>query len=395
MLPMNFFASAEELSEYLVTCRRRLHQIPETHFELPRTMDFIASQLDEMNIPYRVVTNGGIIGLLGSPGNGHTFLLRADMDALPMEENSGEPFASQNGNMHACGHDFHMAMLLGAARLLKTREAQLPGAVKLVFQSNEEGIAGMKVLLENDLLASPQVDAAMAVHVLPGEFEVGTYTCLEGPASSSVTEYKIEIFGKGTHGATPHKGVDPINIGVHIYTALMAMLTKETDARETALVSNGYFRGGTPEAYNVIPAKAVMGGGIRTFNNEVAEYIKARLVEIAEKTADAFHAECRVSFPASAPASVNDGSVTQCVNQCAAACGLSNLRRRPQVVSDDFSYVSVRVPSCYVWLGAGADDKNHTGGVLHDPRVRFNEKALPLGAALMADTAMSWLNNNP
>ena len=392
---MDMPVSATKSMDYLVSCRRTLHQIPELHFDLPETSAFVAAQLEQMDIPYYTVENGGIVALIGEKQPGKTFLLRADMDALPLSEQSGEPFSSTNGRMHACGHDLHTAMLLGAARLLKEREEQLPGKIKLVFQSNEEGIAGMEVLIANGVMDNPAVDAALALHVFPGhKMAAGTYSCLPGPANSSVSEYRIEIKGKGAHGATPYKGIDPINVGIHIYNALLAMVAKEVDAREVAVLSNGYFLGGSPVAYNIIPTTAVMGGGIRTLNNKVAEYVKVRLKEIAEATAVAFQAECTVTFPAAAPACINDAGMSQLVDRCAEELGMVNLKRSPQLSSDDFSHVSVRVPSCYIWLGAGGPEEIYAGGVLHDPHVRFNENAMPFGVELMVSTALRWLSEN-
>ena len=387
--------SAAALKDYLITCRRKLHQIPELHFALTETTKFVTSELDKLSIPYRIVENGGIVALIGGKTGRKTFLLRADMDALPLCEESGENFASTNGCMHACGHDLHTAMLLGAARVLKARESELCGTVKLVFQSNEEGIAGMEILIANGVMESPTVGAALALHVFPGcSMAAGTYSCLPGPANSYVSEYRIEIRGKGSHGATPYKGIDPINVGIHIYNALLAMVAKEIDAREIAVISNGYFLGGSPEAYNIIPSTAVMGGGIRTLNNQIAAYIKKRLKEIAEATAATFQAECVVTFPATAPACVNDPLLDNLVNQCADELGMVNLKRSPQLSSDDFSHVSVRVPSCYIWLGAGGPEEVYAGGVLHDPHVRFNENAMPYGVELMVHTAMRWLKEN-
>lgn len=383
------------LYDYLVSCRRALHQIPELHFELPETTAFVAAQLDAMEIPYEVIENGGIVALIGKKDAEKTFLLRADMDALPLHEESGEPFASHNGRMHACGHDLHTSMLLGAARELKKREKTLPGAVKLVFQSNEEGIAGMEVLIRHGLMENPKVSAALALHVFPGsQMPTGTYSNLPGPANSSVDEYKIEIHGKGAHGAMPYKGIDPINVGVHIYTALLAMMAKEIDARETAVLSNGYFLGGNPVSYNIIPASAVMGGGIRTLSNDIAAYIKERLKDIAESTAGAFQAGCTVTFPASAPACINHPEICDLVDRCAAELQMENLKRPPQLSSDDFSHVAVRVPSGYIWLGAGSTEPEYADGVLHDPRVRFHEKALYYGTNLMLRAATTWLEEH-
>lgn len=392
---MDTKVSADALKDYLISCRRTLHQMPELHFELPQTTAFVASQLQELSIPYQIVENGGIVARISGKRSGKAFLLRADMDALPLREQSGEPFASTNGRMHACGHDLHTTMLLGAARLLKEREDNLPGTVVLVFQSNEEGIAGMEVLVDQGLLEKNDIGAALALHVMPGQgMDAGTYSCLPGAANASVDEFRIEIRGKGTHGAMPYKGVDPINVGIHICNALAAIMTKEVDGRQVTVLSNGYFNSGSPLAYNIIPNTALVGGGLRTLDNQVAEYVKVRMRKVAEAISTAFQAECTVTFPAHAPACINDAGLAQLVNCCAAELGMTNLQSPPQLSSDDFSHVSVRTSSCYVWLGAGGSEEIYAGGVLHDPRVRFNEDAMPFGTALMVDTAVRWLEEN-
>lgn len=389
---MDTKVSADALKDYLISCRRTLHQMPELHFDLPQTTAFVTAQLRELSIPYQIIENGGIVARICGKRSDRAFLLRADMDALPLAEQSGETFASTNGCMHACGHDLHTTMLLGAARLLKEREDSLPGAVILVFQSNEEGIAGMEVLINHGLLEDNAVGAALALHVMPGQgMDTGTYSCLPGAANASVDEFRIEIRGKGTHGAMPYKGVDPINVGIHICNALAAIMTKEVDGRQVTVLSNGYFQSGSPLAYNIIPNTALVGGGLRTLDNQVADYVKVRMGKVAEAISTAFQAECTVTFPAHAPACINDAEVAQLVNRCAAGLGMVNHQSPPQLSSDDFSHISVRIPSCYVWLGAGGSDEIYSGGVLHDPRVRFNEDAMPFGAALMAETALRWL----
>lgn len=383
----------DTLADYLVSCRRDLHQIPELHNDLPQTTAYVIKHLDELQVPYTVIKNGGIVAMVGNPQKGKTFLLRGDMDALPLNEESGEPFSSCNGHMHACGHDLHTAMLLGAAKLLKEQEKNLPGAVKLVFQYDEEGLTGMKTLVEHGVLESPHVGGALAIHVFPGSTMVpGTYSCLPGPANSSVTEYRIEITGRGSHGATPFKGIDPINVGVQIYNMLLALVPKEVDGRDTAVISNGYFCAGTPTAYNIVPSSVVMGGGIRTLDNTTAAYIRKRIEEIAACAAAAFHATCKVTFPASAPSCVNDQEVCRCVDEAGESLGMENLKMLPHLSSDDFSHVSVCVPSCYIWMGAGGTDEQHAGGVLHDPKVRFSEDALTYGTGLLVGTAVNWLN---
>ena len=382
----------ELIADYVVACRRALHTMPELGAALSETTAFVMGELDAMGIPYTCVERGGIVAEIGS--GEHAFLLRADMEALPIVEESGESFASQNGRMHACGHDLHTAMLLGAAKILKAKEDTLPGRVKLVFQYGEEIMEGMRVLVEeNGLLDRDKgIGASLALHVMPGgEMEAGSYSCVAGPANTSIDTFHITVHGRGAHGAMQFKSHDPINVGVQIYHSLSNMIGRELDVREGAVLSTCYFIGGSEAVHNIIPDSTVLGGTLRTFSSKVADLVKARIREICESVDKAYHTACTVDFPLSADACINDETVADIVNSCAAQLGMRNKRNKPQLVSDDYSYVSSRIPSCYVWLGAGGKDPKFADGVLHTPNVCFNEEAMPFGAALYADTAEKWL----
>lgn len=384
------FDSAKALQDYVVTCRHALHQIPELRSDLPQTVAYVTARLREMEIPFEIIENGGIVAEIGS--GSHTFLLRADMDALPVKEESGETFASTNGNMHACGHDLHTAMLLGAAKLLKAREATLPGRVRLVFQSNEEDMVGMHMLLQKGLLADGTVGGALALHVLPGAgMDAGTYSCRAGAANTAVDKFHIDVHGVGVHGAMQYKGHDPINAGIQIYNALANMIAREIDVRAGAILSTCYFIGGSRATYNVIPDSASLGGSIRSFDSSIAEYVKNRISEISRDVASAFHTEAVISFPFSSPACCNEKNLSDLVNCVAADCGMENRELTPQLVSDDFSYLSQQVPSCYVWLGVSGSEEKFSRGCLHSPNICFNDEALSYGVALLAGTALRWL----
>lgn len=385
---MDYSQKAQAMTPYMVDCRRFLHQTPELSTDLPKTIEFVCHELESMGISYRVVPEGGIIGSIGKT-DGNVFLLRADMDALPVQEQSAESFCSKNGNMHACGHDIHTSMLLGAAKLLKEQESRLEGGVKLVFQCDEEGTTGMATLIENGVLKDPVVNAGMALHVLPGELYAGQYFCASGPVSSAVDRFKITIIGKGAHGATPQKGIDPINVAAHICLALQTIISREICASDTALLSNGFLQAGS--AFNVIPSTATLGGTVRSFSPDVGEFIKKRIVEISEHTSKAFNATCQVEFPNSAPSCINDKDVTALVQKCGASVGLSNINLRIPTVSEDFSLLSQQIPCCFVWIGAGGASEKYKGGVLHDEKVCFNEAVMPFGAALLASSATAWL----
>ncbi len=237
---------ANEIKDELVSWRRTIHQNPELGLELPQTSAFVQKQLDEMGISYTTIVNGsGVLAQLG-PKEGKCFMLRSDMDALPIQEETGLPFASCNaGKMHACGHDLHTAILLGAAKLLKEHESELRGPVKLLFQPGEEIFAGGKACVEEGVLENPKVEAAFAMHVSP---QVPTGIIATGiEAMSSVFGFKIEIEGKGGHGSTPNICIDPINVGVHIHLALQELISREcTPLSHTALTIGQFQAGDVP-----------------------------------------------------------------------------------------------------------------------------------------------------
>ncbi|HPX70788.1 MAG TPA: amidohydrolase, partial [Bacillota bacterium] len=232
-----------ELQSYMTDCRRTLHKIPELRDELPQSTAFVCAQLNAMGIEYELLERAGILAVIGK--GERTVLLRADMDALPIREESGESFASVNGNMHACGHDMHTAMLLGAAKLLKERKEDLSGSVLLFFQFNEEAMRGVHALLDSARLDNFNIIGALALHVLPGEGrKPGLYICPSGPANSALSIFHIGIKGVSAHGAMPYQGRDPLCAAVQIYDALGHIASRETDAREPALISVCYLNAG-------------------------------------------------------------------------------------------------------------------------------------------------------
>ena len=262
---MSYLQRAQELYEQMVSDRRYLHQHPEVGMELPETTEYVIKRLAEMGCqPQRL--GGGVTATVTGNPQGKVFLLRADMDALPMEEKSGLPFASQRSCAHTCGHDRHTAMLLGAARMLKEREKELNGTVKFMFQPGEEVLAGAKSMVAAGILENPHVDAAMGAHMIP-MIPVGFGGYGTGVVSASSDHLVIQIEGKGGHGAHPHTAVDPINIGVHIHLALQELISREVDPAEAVVLTFGKFQGGG--AANIIPATAVMEGTLRTFNEEL------------------------------------------------------------------------------------------------------------------------------
>lgn len=374
---------------YLIELRHKLHKIPERGTNLPLTTEAVCLELDSLGIGYRIVKDGGIIAPFGQ--GEHAIVLRADVDALPISERSGEEFASTNGCMHACGHDLHTTMLIGAAMLLKERESELKCKVILVFEYGEEIGIGMKTLVDEKVFDGMKIDHAMALHCLPGKgMAPGTYVCHEGPANSSFTMFDIKVTGKTAHGAMPFKGRNPINACVQIYNAITNLVMFETDARKTALVSPCYFTGGSPNSKNVVPEEAGLGGTIRTLSTEDTTHIGVRIREIAEHISQGLNMECEVSFASVYPSAVNASETVRLANETAAELGMRNLDLPPQMVSDTFAFLSEMVPGVYIWIGAGGDDPKYCDGVLHSPEVCYNDDTLYYGAKLFANAVLRY-----
>ncbi|MEY8353133.1 M20 family metallopeptidase [Lachnospiraceae bacterium 54-53] len=381
---------AKELEDYGIGIRRRIHRNPEIGFELPETVKLVREELAAYG--YEPVQSGiaGITALAGRPGK--TFLLRADMDALPMGEETGLPFASENGFMHACGHDIHTSALLVAARILKEREEELKGTVKFMFQPCEEGVGGAADMVKAGILKAPSVDAAMALHVLHETSGTVRYSRNTACASSDI--FTITVNGKGGHGAAPHRCVDPINIAVHIHMALQALNSREVHPDEMLVCSICQINGGT--ASNVFPETAVLKGTIRTMNPEVRSFARERLVQIGEQTAGAFRGKAEVEFlHEGVPPMENDGDLLEAsIGYIDGLLGAGTCRELPRMTgSEDFSVVSQLVPSVLYWVGTGSVEEGYPYGV-HDPRVTFNEESLHKMAAIYANTAMEWLREH-
>ena len=385
-------ASAERIREDIVRDRRTLHAAPEVGTDLPNTVACVKKRLLEMGYQPRELA-GGVVAEITGTETGRCLLLRADMDALCVTEQTGLDFASANGCMHACGHDMHAAMLLGAAKLLREYQGELNGTVKLVFQPDEEGFTGAKAMLAAGVLReAPQPQAAVALHVHSGT-PSGLVLCGRGTFMAGCTIFRVTAEGTGCHGAMPETGIDPINIAAHIYLALQELTARELAAEVPAVVTVGRFRGG--EAPNIIPGTCVLEGTIRTFDREVTARLMARIGEIAENTARAFRGSARVEELASAPPLKNDPALMNRMADWAEE--LVGSQRvywmdKGGMGSEDFASYTYEVPSAYLLLGAGtAAEDSRFGKPMHNPQVVFNEKILPEGAALYAMAALRWL----
>ena len=386
---------AKAIKEDLINIRRTIHSNPEVGAVLPKTKAYVMEKLKEFGYEPMEICESGIVATIKGSKSGKTFLLRADMDALPVKELTECEFKSNNGYMHACGHDMHTAMLLGAAKLLKQNQDKIKGTVKLVFQPDEEGFTGAKKMLKAGVLKNPDVDAAMAMHVHSGT-PSNVVLCGLGTTIAGCNRFRITVKGTGCHGAMPEMGVDPINIAAHIYISLQEIISREISATKSAVVTIGKFCGG--EAANIIPEEVIMEGTIRSLDKEVGEFIFNRINDIVTSTAKMFRGQAELIELSSAPPLINNKDLAKEVTSYLKEI-LGNqsviLYEQGGMGSEDFASYSYEVPSVYLMLGAGSKQENSLyGEAMHNPKVVFNEDILVTGAAIYAYSAINWLKNN-
>ena len=390
-----YLERANQLVPELVENRRHFHRHPEVRNELFETVKYVKAQLEDMGYQVQEICQCGLVVLAGGKKPGKCILIRGDMDALPMPEDTGLEFSSENpGAMHACGHDLHMAMLLGAAKLLKEHKDEIEGTVKICFQPNEETFGGAKAMIEAGVLENPHVDAAFAIHV-GSMADVGTLDYGKGLTMGSADGFSIHVKGKGCHGAAPNSGISPINIGVHIYLALQELLAREVNPAEQCTLTVGSMLFGDG-ATNVIPSEGVLNGTMRGFNAELINHLRQRVEEISVGTARVFGGDAEVEWLFSSPAMYCDPEFTdEVVRYAADVVGQDRMipKKSRATGSEDFAYFGEKVPSQIFWLGAGVDDKTKRISN-HNPKVLFSEDALPYGAAVYTQCAIEWLKEH-
>jgi amidohydrolase len=367
----------------LATWRHEIHAHPETAFEEERTADFVAARLREFGIEvHRGLAGTGVVGTLkGSrPGN-RAIALRADMDALHIHERNGHAYVSKNpGKMHACGHDGHTTMLLGAARYLaETRN--FAGTVHFVFQPAEENEGGGRVMVADGLFEKFPVEAVYGMHNWPG-MPVGTFAMRAGPMMASFDIFEITVRGKGTHAALPHLGHDPMVAAAQIVTGLQTLVSRNTHPLESAVVSVTQVHGG--DTWNVIPDEAVLRGTVRTFKTELQDAIEAGIRRVAAGIASALGTSAEVRYERRYPPTVNSEKETEIAAAIAAdVVGDAHVNRSllPTMGSEDFAFMLQAKPGCYVFIGNGTGEK---AVGLHNPHYDFNDEILPIGASYWA-----------
>lgn len=398
--------ASRAIEEQIKNDRHNLHRKPEVGFDLKETAAYVKKRLAEMGIEAQ--SCGGPIdekfradfvkagfpdmaestGLVATVGKGEPcILLRADMDALPMPEAEGlVDFASEHpGIAHTCGHDAHTAMLLGAAKLLKERESELKGTVKLMFQTGEECGCGSRFMVEQGLLDNPKVDAAFAIHINT-QMEVGTVRYTAGITSSAMDTYMIKIKGKGGHSSMPQDCVDPLMISSQLYTALNLLVCREVDPRETAPLTVGRCGGGT--VANIIPDTADLAVSFRTFNRDVRNHLVKRVPEMIDHTIKMWRGDYEMMDFHTPSTFTDEALCTELAPFVAEIVGSDRLSEAPcQPTTEDFGYVTEKVPGMFVLLGVGKEG----AAPMHNPNMYIDESALAYGSAIHANVAMEWL----
>ena len=387
---MNFYNRAIELKNETIKNRRFVHKNAEAGLELPITKKYVKDKLTEYGLE-PIECGKGIISVIGK--GEPVILLRADMDALPMKELSGEEFASINENYaHTCGHDMHTAMLLTAAKMLKEEENQLKGTVKFMFQPGEEILEGCMNMIENGVLKNPKPDVALAFHVGAGKIPLGTFIYNSTDAMMlSVDNFTIKITGKGGHGAYPNLSIDPINIGVKIYNGLESIIAREANPDNKAIISIGKFEGGT--VGNIIPDNVVLSGALRTNCEEERSKLKIRIKEVAQKMGEVYGGGVEVEFTAQIPTLKCNSDFTETIISFIKELKIDNEKYISSVnanASEDFALIAKEIPSAYIYLSAGFTDERGEY-YAHNPMVRFNEEVCSIGSACMAYCSFRYL----
>ena len=392
----NILPALQDMAKEMVEVRHQIHAHPELAFEEHATSDMVAARLKEWGYDvHRGLAGTGVVGTL-KRGSGKMRLgIRADMDALPIQETTGLPYASQlPGKMHACGHDGHTAILLAAARSI-AQDPQFDGTLNLIFQPAEEGLGGGRVMVEQGLFKLFPCDAIFALHNMPGMPE-GQFGFRAGAFMPSSDTVNITVRGKGGHGSAPHLSADPVVAAAHIVVALQTVVSRNVDPREMAVISVGAIHGG--EAANVIPQNVTMRLTVRAFNPEIRVMLKQRITDLVQSQAQTMGVQADVDYDWRYPSLINDEASTAFAKQVALDWlgekgVMPNLA--PLTGSEDFSFMLQECPGCYLIVGNGEGEHHHTGGcMVHNPGYDFNDAILPIAASYWVKLVNAYLQSN-
>jgi amidohydrolase len=378
----------QEHEERIVGMRRELHQIPEPAYTEKKTSAAVAGRLKEAGLEVRTgIARYGVEGLLRTGRPGPTLMIRADMDALPVAEQTGLPFSSTHpGAMHACGHDAHMAMVLGTALVLREMKDSLKGNIKLIFQPAEEGPGGAKPMIEEGVMENPKVDYVVGSHLWPGSPE-GTVGVKAGTIMAAMNRFDIRIIGSEGHGAMPHLCVDALEVGTQVVNALQRIVSRHMNPLKPTVVSVGSFHAGN--AFNIIAGEAELSGTTRTFDLEVWNSWESRMRKILQGVCDSMGARFELKFEFGYPPTTNDPFMADLVRRCAEeVVGPDKVfEPEPTMGGEDMSYYLQRAKGCFFFLGVG----RFGGAPLHNARFDFNENVLLLGVETYCRLALKLL----
>jgi len=383
---------AMSLSQQVQADRRHLHQHPELGFLEHETAGYVAERLQKLGVETTTgIAETGVVGLIRGTTAGECVLLRADMDALPLQEETGAPYASARpGVMHACGHDGHTAILLNVAEVLMQLRSRLHGVVKLVFQPAEEGPGGAKPMIEAGVLTSPEVNACFGLH-LSNNQSTGTLVVQGGPIQASADEFQLIIEGVGGHGASPHQTVDALAIGAAVVGELQRIVSREIDPLDAAVITVGSFHSGTRQ--NIIASRAELHGTIRALSPRVREFLQRRIVEVATQVAEAGRARCIAHVTNLYPVTINDETMAAFARSIAEQLVPPEkvIRTNPIMGAEDMSFFLNATPGCYIFLGSANRERslNHPH---HSPLFDFDEDCLPLGVELLSQLTLCYLS---
>jgi amidohydrolase len=386
------------MHQELIRLRRQLHQNPEVGLNLPATQEIVVHALEELPLEVRLGKSLSSVAAVirGDQAVERTVLLRADMDALPVSEKTGLPYASQGPTMHACGHDLHMAMLVGAARLLTLHSDKLKGNVVLMFQPGEEGHDGARAMIDEGVIEASgrPADSAFALHVAASMLPNGVVAARAGTMLSAADVLRVTVLGAGGHGSAPHRARDPIPVAAEMVTALQTIVTRKFDIFEQPVVITvGSFHAGT--AHNVIPGEAYLEASIRSFSSDVHARVRDEAVRLCRSISEAHHLDIKVECDTLFPVTVNDAGEIEFLQRLVGNLfGPERFMRlkHPMTASEDFAYILDSVPGAMAFIGACPPDCDpYQSPFNHSPFARFDEEVLPIGAALYAEFALKRL----